>query len=61
MANAKTVSVDPDVLAALKAELKEELRAEQGATFEPVVTAESPFKTEGGAKLESHDAVRQDF
>lgn len=56
----KEAAVSPDVLAELKAQITEEVRAELKPQPETVESQESPYKAAKGVKLENHNAVRKD-
>ena len=59
---AASAAISEDVLAELKAQIKEELMAEQAPFVAKADAAVvDTFKVSGGVKLESHDAVREDY
>lgn len=58
---AASAAISEDVLAELKAQIKDELLAEQAPFKAPSDVVVDTFKVSGGVKLESHDAVREDY
>lgn len=56
-----SAGISADVLAELRAQVKEEVMAELAPKVPTIDVGPDAFRVKGGLRLESHEAVREDF
>jgi hypothetical protein len=56
-----SAAISPDVLAELRAQVKEDVLSEMKPKAMLVELADASFKVKGGVGLDSHKATREDF